>query len=116
MSSENESKSSDQKAPASKKRLGKGLGALLGETRREEPLVLAARSGGQATTREATDSSGQSAAAQGLQSLSIASIDPNPDQPRSHFDDDAIAELAESIAARGVIQPIIVRPTRVGRY
>jgi ParB family chromosome partitioning protein len=37
-------------------------------------------------------------------------IQPHPEQPRRHFDDGALAELADSIGKRGVIQPIIVRP------
>lgn len=41
--------------------------------------------------------------------IPLASLSPNPDQPRKHFDDDAIAELAESIKERGVIQPVVVR-------
>jgi len=97
-----------ENAPAVRKKplaLGRGLGALLGEVRREEPLVAAA-------------ASGQPAAATlgGLSSLPIASIEPHPDQPRRHFDDAALDELAASIAARGVIQPVIVRPLGAGRY
>ncbi len=40
----------------------------------------------------------------------IHRIHPNPDQPRTFFDDDRMGELAESIQARGVLQPLIVRP------
>jgi ParB family chromosome partitioning protein len=43
-------------------------------------------------------------------------IEPHPDQPRRHFDEFALEELAASIAARGVIQPVIVRPLGAGRY
>jgi ParB family chromosome partitioning protein len=43
-----------------------------------------------------------------LASLALASIRPNPRQPRRHFDPAALAELADSIKARGVLQPIIV--------
>jgi ParB family chromosome partitioning protein len=43
-------------------------------------------------------------------------IEPHPDQPRRHFDESALEELAASIAARGVIQPVIVRPLGAGRY
>ena len=39
----------------------------------------------------------------------VEKVHPNPDQPRRHFDETAIAELADSIAARGLLQPIIVR-------
>lgn len=46
----------------------------------------------------------------------IAIIKPNPLQPRQHFDEDSINELAESIRARGLLQPIIVRRERDGGY
>jgi ParB family chromosome partitioning protein len=45
-----------------------------------------------------------------LRMLALASIRPLPGNPRKHFDDAALDELASSISARGVIQPIIVRP------
>jgi ParB family chromosome partitioning protein len=50
--------------------------------------------------------------------LPIEALRPNPDQPRRHFDQGALAELAASIEARGVIQPLIVRPDKAekGRY
>lgn len=88
------------------KGLGRGLGALLGETRREAP-VSAGGSG------EAAD---RSAPAGGLAVLSIADIQPDPRQPRRQFEEAALEELAASIAQRGVIQPIIVRPLDNGRY
>lgn len=47
----------------------------------------------------------------GLQEISVASIDPNPNQPRSHFDEDALAELSASIKAIGLLQPVLVRPS-----
>ncbi|WP_121115892.1 ParB/RepB/Spo0J family partition protein [Croceibacterium ferulae] len=92
------------RAPARRK-LGKGLGALLGEVRGEEAVpAKRGEDGPNAGVRE------------GLASLSVASIEPHPDQPRRHFDEDALDELAASIAARGVIQPVIVRPLLGGRY
>jgi ParB family transcriptional regulator, chromosome partitioning protein len=83
--------------------LGRGLGALMGETRREEPLTLARN---------------ESAAGpvSGLAMLPVAEIEPHPEQPRRHFAEEALDELAASIAQRGVIQPIIVRPLGQGRY
>ncbi len=42
--------------------------------------------------------------------LKISEIEPNRDQPRNDFDEEALAELAESIAQHGVLQPILVRP------
>ena len=93
------------------KRLGKGLGALLGETRREQPVRSA-----EETAEGGTLADGQSAEGEGLRELPVASIEPHPEQPRRVFAEDALAELAASIEARGVIQPLIVRPLAGGRY
>ncbi|MGB3754005.1 MAG: ParB/RepB/Spo0J family partition protein [Parerythrobacter sp.] len=89
------------------KGLGKGLGALMGETRREEPLVrIGAKPDGST----------------GMAMLPVANIAPHPDQPRRTFNDAALDELAASIAQRGVIQPIVVRSLKgygegkLGRY
>lgn len=87
--------------------LGRGLGALLGETRREEPLVNPAA---------LSAVSGTAAPKDGLALLAVASIVPHPGQPRSHFDEAALDELAASIAARGVIQPVIVTPHGAGQW
>lgn len=48
--------------------------------------------------------------------LRISELEPNRDQPRKEFDPAALAELADSIAAVGVIQPLIVRPIVGGGY
>jgi ParB family chromosome partitioning protein len=48
--------------------------------------------------------------------LTIDVIDPNPRQPRSKFDDEALAELAASIKELGVLQPLLVRASDQGRY
>jgi len=48
--------------------------------------------------------------------VAITAITPNPRQPRTHFDEDALAELAESIRVHGVLQPIVVRPIGKGKY
>ena len=47
----------------------------------------------------------------GLQEISVSSIDPNPNQPRNHFDEDSLAELSASIKAIGLLQPVLVRPS-----
>ncbi|KRB80779.1 chromosome partitioning protein ParB [Sphingomonas sp. Root710] len=73
--------------------LGRGLSALMGETAVEQPIDPAA-------PRTA-----------GVRLISVGHIEPNPKQPRRHFDDAALDELAASIAARGLIQPIVVRPS-----
>ena len=75
------------------KGLGMGLQALLGEAapRSKQP--------GDAPNAEG-----------GVREIEVARIRPNPDQPRSQFGDEGIDELAASIAERGVLQPILVRP------
>jgi len=80
--------------------LGRGLSSLLGEVAQETPVDGAAGGTGQRG---------------GIQMIAVASIEPNLAQPRRVFDEEALAELAESIRARGVIQPIVVRP-RDGRF
>jgi ParB family chromosome partitioning protein len=82
------------------RRLGRGLGALLGETRREEPLVR----------RDDAPAEAPAAGGSPLRMLAIAAIKPLPGNPRKYFDETALDELAASIATRGVIQPVIVRP------
>ena len=52
----------------------------------------------------------------GLRELSLQLIRPNPAQPRREFDEAALAALSRSIAARGVLQPIVVRPLPGGTY
>lgn len=51
-----------------------------------------------------------------LRELPVEVIRPNPDQPRSTFDPETIRELAESVGAAGVLQPVIVRPLANGTY
>ena len=53
---------------------------------------------------------------QELREIPVASIDRDPGQPRTHFDEGALHELAESIKKHGVIQPIEVEETPDGRY
>ena len=52
----------------------------------------------------------------GIITVSLNDIEPNRQQPRKDFDEDALSELAESIAQHGLIQPIVVKPTTNGRY
>ncbi len=91
-------------SPKGRAALGRGLGALLGDTRREEPVAVASRGDGSATPRD------------GLALLAVSSIEPHPENPRVHFAEGALEELAKSIKSRGVIQPVIVRPGKGGTY
>jgi len=52
----------------------------------------------------------------GLRELPLEIIVPNPEQPRRAFDPDALSALADSLAQRGVLQPVLVRPLADGRY
>jgi ParB family chromosome partitioning protein len=58
----------------------------------------------------------QPASGEMIHQLSVEQIDRNPYQTRSRFDETALAELAESIKASGVVQPILVRPQLSGRF
>lgn len=51
-----------------------------------------------------------------LEDIAVASIEPNPLQPRVHFDEEALAELAESVREIGVLQPVLVRPLPNGTF
>lgn len=97
-----------------RKKLGRGLGALMGDIRREEPFV---RLNPRAILEEAgLADMAPAGAPTHLKNIDISAISPLPGQPRTHFDEAALGELAESIRSRGVIQPIIVRPRGEGRY
>lgn len=51
-----------------------------------------------------------------LREVPVGSIDPNPDQPRTVFEPEALQALADSIGSAGLLQPLIVRPIEDGRY
>ena len=53
---------------------------------------------------------------QELRPIPVDMIDPSPNQPRHTFDEDSLMALADSIRARGVLQPVLVRPLVSGRY
>lgn len=93
-------------AAARPRGLGRGLSALLGEAMPDEPVSVRPHA-----ANEVGQEPGKS-----IQYIDITSIFPHPEQPRRHFDDGALQELADSIAVRGVIQPIIVRQQGHGRY
>ncbi|MEO5654907.1 MAG: ParB N-terminal domain-containing protein, partial [Nitrosospira sp.] len=61
----------------------------------------------------AGDSYGRKAE-ESLQSLKTSLLQPGKYQPRTHMDKESLAELAESIKAQGVMQPILVRPVSPG--
>ncbi|MGE0553688.1 MAG: ParB/RepB/Spo0J family partition protein [Gemmatimonadales bacterium] len=75
------------------RRLGRGLEALLGPISKEQAVQAGA-----------------------LTELPVASIKPNPFQPRREFEPQALKELADSIGASGLLQPVVVRAGAAGGY
>jgi ParB family transcriptional regulator, chromosome partitioning protein len=51
-----------------------------------------------------------------LREVAVELVQPNPNQPRTVFDDEALTSLSDSIAANGVLQPVLVRPLAGGRF
>jgi ParB family chromosome partitioning protein len=90
---------------AKKRGLGRGLDALLGGARE-----------GEGSAGSAATVSGDAPRAEGVSALPVEQIQRGRYQPRREFDPDSLRELADSIAAQGVIQPIVVRPVEDGRY
>jgi len=70
--------------------MGKGLAAILAASPKDEP--------------------------EELRQIAVELIAPNPNQPRRHFDEEALTALAASLEERGVLQPVLVRPLPGGRY
>jgi len=70
--------------------MGKGLAAILAASPKDEP--------------------------EELRQVAVELIGPNPNQPRRHFDEQALTALAASLEERGVLQPVLVRPLPGGRY
>ncbi len=97
-----EKKEEATQSPARKRPsgLGRGLNALFGDAAVESPVLASPGAARPAAPAAVGDS---------VQHIAVGTIRPLPGQPRRHFDEDAIAELAESIGARGLLQPIIVR-------
>ncbi len=62
------------------------------------------------------DSSSISAPESGISTVRLSEIEPNLSQPRKEFDEEALGQLADSIAAHGVLQPLLIRPTQNGMY
>ena len=100
------------------RQLGRGLEALFGEDRTNIAGAEAEIAAGPApSTPDATaDGSGAADGAatpsMGFRLVAIGKLIPNPLQPRRHFDDDALKDLTASIREQGILQPLIVRPTR----
>ena len=78
-----------------RKGLGKGLDSLIPENKSVKPAVKPEKAEESVKTGE--------------QMLKINQVEPNREQPRKHFEEDALLELADSIKQYGVLQPLLVR-------
>jgi ParB family chromosome partitioning protein len=83
-----------------RKALGRGLSALFSDT----------------STSLSEGQGSQPRAGEELIEIDIDLIEPNPEQPRTNFDSAKLLELARSISANGIVQPVLVRRTPGGRY
>lgn len=89
-----------------KKGLGRGINALLSIYDDEETSELT----------QVSDKNEEIKQIKGLNEININDIVPNPNQPRKHFDETALNELASSIKIHGIIQPIVVNDENNGKY
>jgi len=93
--------------------LGRGLGALIRELEGKKPDSEPATVGPQTTTASgaaAAPAAARQPVSAGPQEIDIDLIEPSPYQPRTRFREEALDELARSIKASGIIQPLVVRP------
>ena len=100
-----EERSDEEQTQPKRRSLGQGLSDLLNDFEVEESSAGPANEAPSTTLGD-------------VQRISIDLIEPNPEQPRRHFDDTELNELSDSIRARGVIQPILVRhaPGKAGYF
>jgi ParB family chromosome partitioning protein len=111
----------EKAVPEKRRALGRGLESLLPSG----PRAVVGPGAGPAAVPDAAAHSAvlpdvyaqaQTASGQAVVQIALEQIEHNPYQTRYHFDKDALEELAESIKANGVVQPIVVRPGAEGRY
>ena len=85
--------------PIKKKGLGKGLDSLIPDNKSMKSV----------TSEKTVESKEDAEAKSGVQVMKINEVEPNRDQPRKNFDEDALLELSDSIKQFGVLQPLLVR-------
>src|SRR5438045_3350992 len=90
--------------------LGRGLGALIREPEPAPPAANVQNTQPVGTVGGAAAAPAREATSHGPQEIDIDLVEPSPYQPRTRFREEALDELARSIQASGIIQPIVVRP------
>ena len=91
---------------AAKRGLGKGLDSLIPNKLEDETKKAAVTAG----SKEVSQEDGP------VTIVNITKVEPNRDQPRKNFDEDALEELAESIKQYGLLQPILVQDRKTYYY
>ena len=120
---ETDKTSLEKHVPEKRKALGRGLESLLpggpravgSPTTGSAPAVGGAPASHQGVVSDAHPQL-RPAAGDAVVQVALEQIEENPYQTRYHFDNEALTELAESIRANGVVQPVVVRPGADGRY
>ena len=100
---------------AENRKLGRGLSTLIPSQKSKEtpaPAPAPSRATPKTTAPEPVAELPDSA----LRDVSVDAISPNPHQPRVHFDEESLNDLAKSIKEIGVLQPLLVREISKGRY
>ena len=93
---------------AERRKLGKGLSTLIPTERTEAPAPTGSPAPSTPSSTELPASA--------LRDVPTNSISPNPNQPRVHFDEDSLNDLANSIKEIGVLQPLLVREVKPDTY
>jgi len=89
-----------------RRKLGKGLSTLIPTTKEDAATPTTAK----------PKASQEELPASALRDVPTSSIEPNPHQPRVHFDEDSLSDLAKSIKEIGILQPLLVREMSPGKY
>jgi ParB family transcriptional regulator, chromosome partitioning protein len=92
-----------------KRRLGRGLAALIGDDEPEVPVVV------QPQPSSALPVVQQVSTSPGLRTVPIELIRANPNNPRKRFNEEELTQLADSIKSKGLLQPLVVRPLPQGQ-
>jgi ParB family chromosome partitioning protein len=95
---------------AERRKLGKGLSTLIPTERAETAANESKKQTGGASAPS------QELPASALRDVPTGAIEPNPNQPRVHFDEESLSDLAKSIKEIGILQPLLVRELSPGKY
>ena len=102
--------------PKKTQRLGRGLNSIVTKRPATSQRATTSQRTTTPTTTPKPDAQADAATGEQIVHLPLTSIIPNPNQPRQHFNEDALAELADSIRLHGLMQPVVVRPTPDGQH